>query len=68
MAVKNQSAKRITNSLVIFDIFIVLFPPLHWTLAAGNTPVSLAYTIGSATLVMLSIFVMAALNRSQKEA
>lgn len=67
MVEKNQIAKRVTLFLIVLDIFIVLFPPLHWSLAAGNRSISVGYTIGSATLVVLSLFVMAALNRSQKE-
>jgi hypothetical protein len=67
MVEKNQLAKRVTLFLIVLNIFIVLFPPLHWSLAAGNPPISVTYTIGSAVLVVVSLFVMAALNGSQKE-
>lgn len=65
--VENQLAHRATQVLIVLNIFVVLFPPLHWSLASGSPSVSLAYVLGSAAWVVLSLFVMAALDKKLKE-
>ncbi|MGO4385142.1 hypothetical protein [Specibacter sp. RAF43] len=65
--VENQHAKRVIGVLIVLDIIVVLFPTLHWSLTSGSPTMSVAYVLGSAVWVVLSLFVMAALDKKQKE-
>jgi hypothetical protein len=66
--VDNQRVNRVIGVLIALDIVIVLFPLFHWSLASGSPAMSVAYVGGSAVWVVLSLFVMAALDQKRGEA
>lgn len=66
--VDNQRVNRVIGVLIALDIVIVLFPLFHWSMANGSTVISVAYVVGSAVWVVLSLFVMAALDQKRKDA
>lgn len=53
---KTTSTHRTTSAIIAIAAVLILFPPLHWVFGHGWW--SLAYIVGSSTLVTAMILVL----------
>ena len=61
---RKRTARR---AILIFDLVLLLFPPIYWAAGSGDTTLSLWYFIGGNLLVTLSLFVLWALRERDDE-
>lgn len=55
------------RTVLAVDFLLALFPPLHWLMGSDSAGRPLVYFIGSAALIVASLFLLAALARRGEE-
>lgn len=59
---------KLFRTVLVIDFFLALFPPLHWWVGSDSPGLPLLYFIGSAVLIVASLFLLVALAPKDTEA
>jgi len=49
------------RAVLVIDVLLALFPPLHWWVSSDSPGPPLLYFVGSSGLIVASLFLLAAL-------
>ena len=61
---RKRAARR---AILVFDLVLLLFPPIYWAAGSGDNTLSLWYFIGGNLIVTLSLFALWALRENSDE-
>lgn len=52
------SKRRLGISLLLLNLVVMLFPPIHLTMASGNMALALTYFLASPIILIVSLFIL----------
>jgi hypothetical protein len=58
--------RALFNTLLIANLVIMLFPPIHLLMANGNMNLALTYFLGAPTVLVASMFVLGWLDGTKE--
>ncbi|MBE2275493.1 MAG: hypothetical protein IAE87_04265 [Rhodobacteraceae bacterium] len=64
---QQKKSKTIATGILIANLLIMLFPPIHLGMAKGSMPMALTFFLGSGLILVLSMVVLRSLDASGTE-
>lgn len=58
--------RRAFTLLLVINLLIMLFPPIHLLMAGGNMLLALTYFLGAPIVLIISMFVLTAIDPNRR--